>query len=336
MSGRRPGDFSTAQRIIPGLALLAATLTAGTVGFGLSERWTAGESFFETVLVISTLGGLRPMTGAGKVLTVLLISGGVGTLYYLLGALVQGLVETQIGTGQARRLRRQMQQLKDHFIVCGHGRVGQEVARELRREGQPLVVVDADEARLSRIREEGILVHRGDASRDEVLRAAGIERARGLVVCTGSDAVNVFITLSARAMREDLLIVARAIHEDDEPKLMRAGASRTITPASLGGRRLAGLLLRPTVIELLDILARSGGYEILLEEVRLGRACTLAGRSLGQSRLRDDVGVTVLAIKRSGGTMVTNPPADAILHAEDTLVALGTRDALGRLTHLAT
>lgn len=325
------------RRILPGLVLLGVTLTAGTVGFALLEGWRPVDALYSTVLVISTLGfsSLHPRTGAGKLLTIFLIGGGVGTLYYLLGVMVQGLIETEIGTRRLRRLKRQMQELKDHFIVVGHGRVGQEVVRELRREGQPLVIVDADEARIARVREEGVLAHRGDGSRDDTLRAVGIERARGLVVCTGSDAVNVFVTLSARSLREDLLIVARAIHEDDEPKLLRAGANRTITPASVGGRRIAGLLLRPTVIELLDVLARSGGFEMWLDQVRLEPRSRVLDRSLGQARLREDVGVTVLAIKRTSGEMVTNPPADTILKPGDVLVALGTRDSLKRLEELA-
>lgn len=325
------------RRILPGLVLLGVTLSAGTVGFELAEGWSLLNAFYATVLVISTLGfsALHPVTTAGKVLTMVLIGGGVGTLYYLLSVMVQGLIETQIGTRRLRRLRRQMEALKDHIIVVGYGRVGQEVARELHREGEPFVVVDTDEARVARLGEDGLLVHRGDASRDEVLRSVGIERARGLVVCTGSDAVNVFVTLSARSLREDLFIVARAIHEDDEPKLMRAGANRTITPASVGGRRIAGLLLRPTVIELLDVLARTGGFEMWLEEVRLAPRAPVLDRSLGQARLREDVGVTVLAIKRTSGELVTNPPADTVLRTGDILVALGTRESLTRLEELA-
>jgi voltage-gated potassium channel len=327
----------TWPRLLPGVILLAATISVGTAGYALVEGWPTLDAFYTTLLVISTLGfgALHPDSTAGKLLTIGLIGGGVGTLYYLLGALVQGLVESQIGTRRLRRLRRQMAELKDHFIICGWGRVGQEVARELRREGQPFVVIDPDEARVARLREEGFLAHAGDASRDETLKAVGIERARGLVVCTGSDAVNVFVTLSARSMREDLFIIARAIHEDDEPKLLRAGANRAITPASLGGRRMAGLLLRPTVVDVLDVLVRSGQFQMWLEEARVRSGSTVEGRSLGQVRLREDVGVTVLAIKRDNGEMVTNPPADTVLRSGDTVVALGTHDALKRLDALA-
>jgi voltage-gated potassium channel len=324
------------RRLRPGLMLLGLTLGAGTAGFSLLENWRPLDALYASVLVISTLGfgTLQPTSPAGKLLTVGLIGGGVGTLYYLLGVMAQGLIENQIGPRALRKLKKQMQELHDHFIVVGLGRVGQEVVRELRREGEPFVVVDDDDERLAPLREEGILAHRGDASRDETLRAVGIERARGLVVCTGSDAVNVFVTLSARSLREDLIIVARAIHEDDEPKLLRAGANRAITPASLGGRRMAGLLLRPTVIELLDVLVTSGGFEMWLEEVQLGPASPVLERSLGQARLREDVGVTVLAIKRKTGELVTNPPAETVLQAGDILVALGTRDSLSRLEAL--
>jgi voltage-gated potassium channel len=328
---------SGARRLLAGLLLLAATLTAGTLGFELFEGWTTVDAFYTTVLVVSTLGfsTQHPTTLGAKLLTIGLIGGGVGTLYYVLGVLVQGLIEGQIGTRRLRRQKRQMQELKDHYIVCGYGRVGQEVVRELRREGQALVIVDPDEKRVGFLRDEGLLAHRGDASRDETLRAVGLERARGLVVCTGSDAVNVFVTLSARSLREDLLIVARAIHEDDEPKLLRAGANRAITPASLGGRRMAGLLLRPTVIELLDVLVRNGELEMWLEEAHVSDGSSIRDKSLGQVKLREDVGVTILAVKRKDGEMVTNPPAETMLRAGDILVALGTHSALQRLGALA-
>ncbi len=327
--------MSPRRGLRPAIVLLSGTITLGTVGFTLLEGWPLFESFYETVLVTSTLGfELRPLRRASKVLTVLVICGGVGTLYYLLGVMAQGLIETQVGLRAERRLKRQMDDLRDHFIVCGHGRVGQEVARELRKGRHAVVIVDSDEARIARLLEEGVLALRGDAARDETLTQVGIERARGLVVCTGSDAVNVFITLSARAMREDLFIVARAIHEDDEPKLLRAGANRAITPASVGGRRIAGLLLRPTVSELLD-LVHSGGFPIFLEEVRLAPSSSVLQHTLEKARLRDDVGVTVLAIKRSGGELLTNPARETVLEAGDTLVALGTRDSLSRLEALA-
>ena len=325
------------RRFWPVLALLAGTLSLGTFGFPLLEGWSVGESAYSTVLIVSTLGFAtdQPATPAGKLLTVLLIGGGVGTLYYLLGVLAQGLIENELGARRRRRLKRQMEALRDHVIVCGYGRVGRELISELRRESQSFVLVDTDLAKVERLQDEGVVALAGDAARDEVLRAAGIERARGLVVCTGSDAVNVFITLSARSLREDLLIVARAIHEDDEPKLLRAGATRAITPASLGGRRIAGLLLRPTVVELLDVLARSGNLGIYLEQVRLAAGSQLVGRSLGQARLREGVGANVLAIKRVDGALITNPAAETPLHGGDTLVVLGASDALARLEALA-
>jgi voltage-gated potassium channel len=317
------GLFS--QRFRIGCGLLALILTIGTVGFMLIEGWTLFEAFYTSALVISTLGfsDERPSDTPGKLLTVALIGGGVGTLYYLVGALAQSLIENQFDWGKRRVMEQQIAHLKDHFIVCGFGRVGQQTCRQLAQEKCNFLVIDSDEGRLRRIEDAGYLYVRGDASDDEVLKRAGIERARALLTAVQSDAGNVYITLSARALSPKLFIVARAATAEAEHKLTIAGANRVISPYILGGRSMAGHALRPAVMDFLDVLVHSDELELWLEDITIEPGSPLDGAQLDAANLRESASVTILAVRRADGKVMAHPGAGLTLCAGDTLIAMG-------------
>jgi voltage-gated potassium channel len=320
------------QRFRIGCGLLTLILLIGTVGFMLIEGWSPFEAFYTSALVVSTLGfsDLKPSDVPGRLLTVALIAGGVGTLYYLVGALAQTLIENQFDWGKRRAMEQQIAQLKDHFIVCGFGRVGQQTCRQLAQEKCAFLVVDNDEDRLRRIGEAGYLYVRGDASDDSVLKRARIDYARGLLTAVQSDAGNVYITLSARALNPKLFIVARAATVEAEHKLTIAGANRVISPYILGGRSMAGHALRPAVMDLLDVLVHSDEMELWLEDITIRQGSTLDGAQLGAADLRETAGVTILAVRHADGKMLVNPSADVTLRAGDTLIALGRHADLER------
>jgi voltage-gated potassium channel len=320
------------SRLRTGCLLLALVLLFGTIGFMAIEGWTPIQALYTAVLVVSTLGfsDLRPSDSRGQLLTIGLIGAGVGTLYYLVGVLAQTIIEDQLDWRRKRAMQDRVAHLKDHFIVCGFGRVGQQTCRQLSQEGCIFVVIDNEDGRIARIESAGYLYVRGDASDDAVLRRAGIARARALLTAVQTDAGNVYITLSARALNPRLFIVARAATSEAEHKLTIAGANRVISPYILGGRSMAGHALRPAVMDFLDVLVHSDDLEMWLEEVKIGSNSVLAGVPLGEAHLRDTVGITVLAVRRADGQMLVNPPGDVVLCPGDTLIALGARSDLER------
>jgi voltage-gated potassium channel len=320
------------SRLRIGCLLLAFVLLLGTLGFMAVEGWTPIQAFYTAVLVVSTLGfsDLRPSDSRGQLLTIGLIGAGVGTLYYLVGVLAQAIIEDQLDWRKKRAMEDRVAHLKDHFIVCGFGRVGQQTCQQLSQENCVFVVIDNEEARIARIESVGYLYVRGDASDDAVLQRAGIKRAQALLTAVQTDAGNVYITLSARALNPNLFIVARAATSEAEHKLTIAGANRVISPYILGGRSMAGHALRPAVMDFLDVLVHSDDLEMWLEEVKIGPSSALAGMQLGDAQLRDTVGITVLAVRRAGGHMLINPRGDVVLEIGDTLIALGARSDLDR------
>ena len=319
-------------RLRVGCLLLGLVLLLGTAGFMLIESWTLVQALFTTVLVVSTLGfsDLRPSDSRGQLLTVGLIAMGVGTLYYLVGVLAQSVIENQLDWNRRRSMEQRVTQLKEHYIVCGFGRVGRQTCRQLEQERCAFVVIDDAEQRIQQIVEAGYLYVRGDASDDEVLKRAGVLRARALLTAVQTDAANVYITLSARALNPALVIVARAATAEAEHKLTIAGANRVISPYILGGRSMAGHALRPAVMDFLDVLVHSDELEMWLEELTVGPDSWLRGMSIGDAQLRQTTSIAVLAVRRPGGSMLVNPPDDLVLAEGDTLIVLGSRSDVER------
>ena len=320
-------SFFWNARLRFGCGLLGFVLVIGTIGFILIEGWTFVQALYTAVLVVSTLGfsDLRPSDTPGQLLTIGLILLGVGTLYYLVGALAQNVIESQFDWNRRRTMEQRVANLHNHMIVCGFGRVGRQTCQQLQQENCAFVVIDSEEPRITRIVELGYLYVQGDASDDEVLKRAGITRARALLTAVQTDAANVYITLSARALNPNLFIVARAATAEAEHKLTIAGANRVISPYILGGRSMAGHALRPAVMDFLDVLVHSDEMEMWLEEITIGPDSWLKGLSIGDADLRQSTGITVLAVRRADGQITVNPKESALLYEGDTLIVLGSR-----------
>jgi voltage-gated potassium channel len=324
-------------RLRTGFLLLTLVLLAGTLGYLWLEQQTPLHAFYATLLVVSTLGfsQIMPKTTGGIILTIGLIFSGVGTLYYLLGTFAETLIETSLGTQRERRMERQIARLRGHHIICGYGRVGRHAAQELSSQQQPFVVIDSDPEMVEYARAQGHPALLGDATEDRVLQQVGVERARGLLIATASDASNVFITLSARAFNQKLLIVARASDESAESKLIKAGADKVIAPEVVGGQRMAALVLRPETTDLVDTLTLSHDNQSWIDEAVVDAASELCGLTLGESHIHSRTGAQVIAIRHPDGTLITNPSGQELLQPGDVLISVGDRDQLAHIEALA-
>jgi voltage-gated potassium channel len=315
-----------------------AVLAIGTIGFQaiLSEGWVA--SFYRSV-VTTTLTGLdsQPSTTGAKLFTVLLLLGGVAIFLYLAGAIVDLIAHGAITEVYSeRKVRRTIDGLHEHAIICGFGRVGRRVAAEFEASGKPYVVLDRNRDALEAARELGALVVEGDGTDDGDLRRAGIERALALVASADSDESNLFITLSARALRPDLRIVARASVDDTARKLRLAGADQVVQPYTSAGLQMANVVLKPQVAAFLDIVTTAGGAvpELQFEEIVVTPDCAASGRSIGNLRVREHTGALVVAIRKEDGTLDVTPDADAVFEAGDVLIGVGTTEELAKLEQL--
>jgi voltage-gated potassium channel len=304
--------------------LILALLAVGTAGFTITEGTSIGFSFIWTLDTIATIGSIGlPSDTVGRILTVFLIIFGVGTLFYALVTVTEFFVAGRLsGLLGERRAQRMIDSMSDHYLVCGFGRVGRQVARDLQVAGQPFVVID-DNAQNREIAEDLDATYLvGKPSDDEVLRRAGIERARSVLLCMDSDAENIFTTLTARELRPDITIVARASVEDSEKKLKRAGADRVISPYKASGAEMARLALHPQVAGVVDVAP-----EYRMEEIEVSEDCGGAGKRVGEVRGT----ATIVALRRLDGKVEPQPAGDRKLRAGDVLVAMGTRDAMDRL-----
>ena len=326
------------RRLILPVVGMMMLMMVGTSAYQWLEGLSPIDAFYMTAITISTVGfgEVKPFTPAGRIFTVALIAAGGGLAAYLLKTAVEFLVSGDWRT-QLEHERRQtmLRKLTDHIIVCGYGRVGREVAHELRAEKLPFVVMDKDPDKIARIQDAGYLALQGNAANEIYLKEAGIERARGLVAAVNSDAENVFIVLTARGLRPNLTIVARANYEDSESKLLRAGANRVIFPYRISGRRMVTMMVRPHVADFLDEVTHAGEQELLVEQVWLAQSSPLVGQTLGQADLRNLFNITILACRSADGQVNTHPGAEMTLCADSHLVVLGTRDQIQALARLA-
>src|SRR5215831_2849045 len=294
------------------IALLVLTV-AGTAGFHYIERWSWFDSFYMVVITLSTVGyqEVHPLSHAGRIFNIALIVAGVTLVFFIIGALAQALLEFElIKVFGRRRMEREVANLRDHYIVCGAGRVGASVAHELARKPCPFVVIETEEKSLAELDSKWLALV-GDAASEKTLREAGIERARGLVAATTTDATNIYIVLTARSLNPRLKIIARASDETAQKHLKTAGADVVISPYAAAGHRIAQSFLRPNVLDFLDIAtARSGTLEMVIEEIRVAAQSSLAQSTVGSSRIHHEFGIMILAIRRSNGEICFNPHAD--------------------------
>jgi voltage-gated potassium channel len=324
------------RRVFFALAGALAVVLLGTVAFHetVHENWM--QSLYRAV-VTATLAGLDtvPRNDSARVISIILVLAGLTIFAYVATILVEGITQGVFtGALAERKRRRTMEQLADHYIICGYGRVGRRVAAEFRESGIDYVVLDFSAEALEAAREAGDLHVQGTGTEDEDLRAAGLDRARGLVASADSDADNLYITLSARAVRPNLLIVARASDEDAAKKLRLAGADRVVQPYSTAGKEMAKLVLRPQVAAFLDIVSTSGGPELRFEEIEVNDTCEHAGESIRTLRIREVTGAMIVALRKRDGTFDTTPEPDVVVEAGDVLVGVGTSDELAKLEDL--
>ena len=317
------------QRLRRGLIILASIIAAGTIGYTLIEGWSFVDAIYMTMITISTVGygEVHPLTHAGRIFSIFLIVGGVSGGLFVLTAFVQYVIEGRLRTELGRRqMKGKIAKLKEHFILCGYGRVGEEIARTFSEEGIPFVIIDSRPENTAMAEEQGYLYLLGDATSDKLLVEAGIERARGLVAAVGSDVDNTYITLSARGLRPDLFIEARASSKEAETKLKKAGANRVVSPSSIGARRMAMLALRPAVVDFIDTVTYRRGQELQMENIAVGNNSPLVGLTVEAIRHRTKA--TILAINKKGGKLLANPPSKEIIEAGAHLIIIGTKEQL--------
>jgi voltage-gated potassium channel len=315
------------RRLAVLFTLIFGLLVFGTVGLSLSEGSGVWDSFVWALDIVATVGSVRsPTDVAGQIVKVILIVLGVGTLLYALVSATEFFVAGHLsGLLEERRTRRMIDSLTDHYLICGFGRVGRQVARDFAAAGAKYVVIDSNPENRELAQGVGVRFLEGEASEDEMLRAAGIERARGVVACVDDDAENIVITLSARELKPDIKIIARASAEDSEKKLLRAGADRVISPYKTSGTEMARLALHPNVAGAVELAP-----EYRMEEIEVTSGCPGSGCSIGEIQ----GGATIVALIRPNGQFIAQPPADTMLSQGDILVAMGTERTMDRLEAL--
>jgi voltage-gated potassium channel len=317
--------------------LLLLVMAIGTAGYHFIEGWPWFDGFYMVITTLTTIGyqEVHPLSHAGRVFNVFVIIAGVSLLLLGVGALSQALLEFELQSFFGRRrMEREIGRLDSHYIICGMGRVGRSVARELGRKPVPFVIIESADAKRQRFATENWLVLAGDATLEQTLREAQIERARGLIAATTTDATNLYIVLTARGLNPHLQIIARASEDAAEKHLLTAGADSVVSPYSFAGQRIAQSLLRPHVVSFLDTATTHLGIDLEIGEIHIGSASAFAGKTLESSRIRQERGVIVLAIRRQE-RMRFNPAPDERIEPEDCLIAMGEPAQLRRLEETA-
>jgi voltage-gated potassium channel len=318
------------------IAAMLVVLAIGTVGFHsiLHEPWL--QAFYRSV-VSSSLTGLDtvPPNDSARILTIFLVLAGISIFAYIGSLVVEAIARGVIGGLWAeRRRRRAIEALRDHYIICGFGRVGRRVAEEFQHEGAPFVVLDFSPAAKEAADQGGVLFVEGNGTDDDDLRSTGIERARGLVAASDDDADNLYIALSARSANPNLLIVARASNEEAAKKLRLAGADRIVQPYQAAGRSIANLMLRPQVTAFVDVVTSSAGVDLRFEEIEVTEASGQGGKSIRELDIRKATGALIVALRKRDGTFDTTPTPEATVDVGDVLIAAGTEEELRLLERL--
>jgi voltage-gated potassium channel len=330
--------MSLRQRLFVCFVLLAGVISSGTAGFHLIEGWGWFDAFYMTLTTMTTIGygEIHPLSHAGRIFNSFLIVFAVSSGGFTIATFSQALLEFEFGKAFGRRrMERELAKLSDHYIICGAGRVGRSVARELRARGQSIVFIEKDANRAEWAIAEKIPVVLGNASSEECLKQAHIETAKGFVSAVGNDAENIYIVLTARGFRADLKIIARASEEEATPKLLRAGASQVLSPYYFVGSRIAQLLLRPNVLDFIDAAFGTERLDVEIGEVRINAKSSLVGKTLGDSVIRQQADVIILGVKPLNGVLLFNPAPETVIRSSDTLIVIGADSHLKKLEALA-
>jgi voltage-gated potassium channel len=318
------------------MALIAA-IVFGTFGFHLVEGWTLSDSLYVTIQTLTTVGygDIPPRSGAGRLFAVVVMLIGAGGVALAVSTIVQSVVKWElVSTFGQRRLTRKMSKLRDHYIICGSGRVGSHLIRDLMAANESFVVIESDQQRAAEFSQRAVNVLVADATLEESLRDVGVEHARGLAACLPNDADNVYVVLTARDLNPNLRIVARAAEEQAEAKLLRAGANHVVAPTIIGGHRMAVALTKPAVSEFMDSIT-ANELGLAFEQVEVDAASLLVGQELRSTPIRSELDVVIISIRRRDGQVVFNPAGDATIENGDILIAIGQVEALTRLNEMA-
>ncbi len=325
------------RRLIPAMVFLAVIVVTGILGYTLIEKWTVLDSVYMVVITIFTVGfkEVHPLSPAGKIFTICIIVGGVGSAIYAAGQVMEIIVAGEMsGYRRRRNMDRKISQMQDHYLICGFGRVGHQVAQVFETWQVPFIVIDPKKESVDELDGKGVPVLVGDATDDAVLMAAGIQRASGLIACSDSDVANVYITLSARQLNSSLNIVARAGLKETEKKLTMAGANRVISPYFISGNRMAAMATRPVAVDFLDLVTHSGLVDFSLFQIAIPEGSPLIRKRLTEADIRNSSGALVLAIRKSDGSFDLHPTESSSIDTNDVLVVLGTQEQFDSLQRM--
>lgn len=319
------------------MAAVVVAILVGGLGFALIEGWSILDSLYVSAQTVTTVGygDLTPATRNGRIFSTVFMLAGVGVVLYALTTTVHAIVQSElVATFGQRRISRRMSKLRDHFIICGAGRVGSHLVRGLLGGSETFIVIERDPQKVAELTDLGVIVLVRDATLEESLREAGVEHARGLAACLPDDADNVYVVLTARDLNPHMHIVARAAEEQAEPKLIRAGANRVVAPTIIGGHRMAMALTKPAVDDFLGSIT-ANKLELAFEQLEVDAASTLAGRKLSETNIRSELDIVVVSIRRSDGQILFNPSGETKILNGDLLIAIGNAESLMKLAALA-
>jgi voltage-gated potassium channel len=326
------------KRLVAAAGMICLVILFGTTGYIVIEEWGFWDSFYMTVITLTTVGyrEIHELSLQGQIFTVILLIGGVGTVLYALSAGAKILLEGELQEIYGRkRVEKKLSELNGHFIVCGYGRMGKVITRELEHEKLAFVVIEKNDVILDADQKEEFIIVQGDATNDDLLKRVGIEKAQCLISVLPTDAENLYVVLSARGLNPKLLIVARAGEEGSEQKLLRAGADRVVSPYHIGGLRIAHAVLKPAVVDFIEFATKSGNIELQIEEINVQENSALAGHNLDQCGIGRELGIIIVAIKQSNGEMKFNPTFRTVIDPGDTLIAVGETAKLKILEGMA-
>lgn len=328
-------EYKTHLKIV--IVLIFATVSIGLVGYMAIEGLRFIDALYMTVITLTTVGfkEVKDLSDLGRLFTIFLIILGVGVIAYSVRIIIELFLDKKIGEfWRVKRMKEKIEKLINHYIVCGYGRIGAEICSEFAKAGVPFVVIEKDPEAIEKLQTKGFLYVEGDAEENEILLAAGIERAKALLSVLTSDADNVFVTLSAKALNPKIKVAARATDYQAEEKLKRAGADNVISPYIIGGRRLAAVVIKPTVVDFLDTVVSAGNVELQMEEIQVQDDSEILGKSLSDAEIRQKSGAIIVAIVDNKGNFKINPPPTEKILSGEILIALGTNNQLKRLKEM--
>ncbi len=315
------------------LLSLFSLFIIGTSGYHMIEGWSISESLYATVITLSTVGygDYYPITEEGRIFTIILVIFGVGTMLYTVVLFTETMVDARIRSLMGRgKLERMIKKLNNHYIICGCGRIGYLICKELAEEKIDFVVIDNNPEIIQKIEDEGFIYYKGDATHDKSLIAAGIKRAKGIVCALPSDAENLYVILTAKELNPDIYILSRSEETESEHRLLRAGADRVMSPYTLGGMRMAMAISRPAMLDFIEITTMRQSLELRMEELPICEGSPYIGKSLEESEIRQRYGLIIVAVKKDSGKMIFNPLANYVISSGDKLIALGEDENVSR------